>query len=219
MSKSILQQISSKTLLFEGAGHFFGGKQSVEVSVNDFAAKVLCDTHNNALSRLDTVAGNTFSTLNLTSQAMRATPLTALQSFHLSSGIDIERWMIKVYCGLVAAGKIREDTGNVLNKSSLSMDLFDALLGHHPLPAPLGLYHHSYVGQTRRLDGLKLGTIMLTDGSGDVGGFLLSLGFFEFALITSMDYGKRFNEPNWHRHPNLLLNLKKPARIAYLLSF
>jgi hypothetical protein len=128
--------------------------------------------------------------------------------------------MIKVYCGLVAAGKIRSITGRVLERNALPAYLFDALLGNQPLPNPLGLYHHSYVGQNRQLGGISFGTIMLTDGSDDVGGLLLSLGPFNFAFITSMDYGVSFNEPAWHRHPSVLFNVKqKGSRIVYLLTY
>jgi hypothetical protein len=222
ISRNILERVTTDRLTIEGAGHFFGGKERVEIGVNDFASKVLCDTHNNALSPLDSAAGNTFSTIEATVKdlAQVASSPKALRSFCLSSGTDIERWMIKVYCGLVAAGKIRSKTGRILARSSLPQYMFEALLGHSCLPSPLGLYHHSYVGQKRRLGGLSLGTIMLTDGSDDVGGLLLSLGFFNFVLITSLEYGMRFNEPRWYRHPSLLLNVKQgESRIAYLLSY
>jgi len=222
ISRSILERITTDRLTIEGAGHFFGGKGRVEIGVNDFASKVLCDTHNNALSPLDSAAGATFSTIEAAVKDLTqvASSTKALKSFHLSSGVDIERWMIKAYCGLVAAGKIRGMSGRILDRSSLPPYLFDALLGHSSLPSPLGLYHHSYVGQKRRLGGISIGTIMLTDGSDDVGGLLLSLGFFNFVLITSKDYGNRFNEPTWYWHPSLLLNVKQgKARIAYLLTY
>ena len=169
ISRNILERITSDSgrLTIEGAGHFFGGKEQVQIGVNDFASKVLCDTHNNALSALDSAAGTAFSTIEATTKNMTeiASSPKTLKSLHLSSGIDIERWMIKVYCGLVAAGKISSKTGRILERSTLPPHLFDALLGNGSLPSPLGLYHHSYVGQKRQLDGLSFGTIMLTDGS------------------------------------------------------
>lgn len=222
ISRNILERITTDRLTIENAGHFFGGKERVDIGVNDFASKVLCDTHNNALSALDSAVGTTFSTIEDTAKdlAKFANSPTALKSFRLSSGMDIERWMIKVYCGLVAAGKIRSVTGRVLERSALSPCLFAALIGRQPLASPLGLYHHSFAGQNRRLGGLSFGTIMLTDGSDEVGGLLLSLGPFNFAFITSTDYGVRFNEPAWHRHPSLLFNVKqKGSRIVYLLTY
>ena len=222
VSRNILERITADRLTFENAGHFFGGKERVEIGVNDFAAKVLCDIHNPALSILDTAAGIAFSAIEATAKDITsaADPSAALKSFHLSSGIDIERWMVKVYCGLVAAGKIRSATGRVLPRSNIPSRLLDALLGINCLPSPLGLYYHTYVGQTRQLGGISFGTIKLTNGSDDVGGLILSLGPMNFVLITSMAYGIAFKEPNWYRHPTFLFNVRQGhSRIAYFLTY
>lgn len=222
ISRNILERITTDRLTFEDAGHFFGGKERVEIGVSDFASKVLCDIHNPALAILDTAVGIAFSTIEATAKdiASAVDPSAALKSFHLASGIDIERWMIKVYCGLVAAGKIRSVTGRVLERSVLPSCLLDALLGIGLLPSPLGLYHHSYAGQTRRLGGISFGTIMLTEGSDDVGGLMLSLGPMNFVLITSTAYGLAFKEPKWYRHPTFLFNVRQEkSRIAYLLTY
>ena len=53
LSRSILEKIvTTPTMRFEKMGHFFGGKDRVEISINDFSSKVLCDSHNGALSVL-----------------------------------------------------------------------------------------------------------------------------------------------------------------------
>jgi hypothetical protein len=210
-------------LNIEGAGHIFGGKNRVEIGINDFAANVLCDVHNRALSPLDAAAGVAFSTIEALTRdiARLADPAPALRSFHLSSGMDIERWLIKVYCGLVAAEKIRGLSGKVLERSSLPSYLFDALLGTSSLPGPLGLYQYTFVGQQRKLwAGFDIGTIQLTDGSDDVGGLLLNLGPINLILVTSTAFGQSFKEPNWHWHPTFLFNIKQGnCRIAYLLTY
>jgi hypothetical protein len=222
ISRNILQRITTDKLAIENAGHIFGGKNRVEIGIDAFAAKVLCDAHNPALSPLDTAAGVAFSTIEaVTKDIARIADTTAtIRSFHISSGMDIERWLIKVYCGLVAAEKIRGSSGKILQRSALPSYLFDALLGIGSLPSPLGLYQHTFVGQKLRLGGIEIGTIQLTDGSDDVGGLLLNLGPINLILVTSMAFGQSFKEPNWHRHPTLLFNVKQGnRRIAYLLTY
>ncbi len=121
MSRNILARITTNRLKIENAGLFFKGKERVEIGVDDFVAKVLCDTYNKALGPLDAAAGLVFSTIEalVNDVANIADGGMALDCFHLSSGIDIERWLIKVYCGLVAAGKIRSLSGQILKRSAL----------------------------------------------------------------------------------------------------
>ena len=61
ISRNILERITKSTLKFEGAAHFFCGKPNVEIGIDAFSAKVLCDAHNSALSPLDDAAGLAFS--------------------------------------------------------------------------------------------------------------------------------------------------------------
>jgi len=132
----------------------------------------------------------------------------------------MERWMIKVYCGLVAAKKIRGISGQIVQRNVLGLHLLKSLLGADYLPEPLGLYVHRFVGQELRASGLSFGTIQLTDGSDEVGGLMLSLGLMSFVLVTSQRYGRAFNNPNWHRHQSLAWNVKQgKTRVAYLFTY
>jgi hypothetical protein len=36
ISRTILERVTTGTLRFEGAGHFFGGKQNIEIGIDDF---------------------------------------------------------------------------------------------------------------------------------------------------------------------------------------
>jgi hypothetical protein len=159
VSKNILARVATNSLItIEDAGHFFRGKERVEVGIDDFVAKVLCDTHNGALGPLDAAAGLAFLTIEALVKDIKriADEKTALESFQISSGLDIERWMIKVFCGLVAAGKIRGSSGQTLQLGDLPSCLLDALLGSTSLPSPLGLYQNTFVGQTLNLGGLYI---------------------------------------------------------------
>jgi hypothetical protein len=128
--------------------------------------------------------------------------------------------MLKVYCGLIAAGKIRTLSGNILLSDPLEPWLLQALMGKVSLCAPLGLHIHSFTGQRLESRRISFGTIKLTDGSDEVGGLMLSLGVMNFVLITSPKFGSAFTEPNWYRHQTLAWNIKREkSRLAFLFTY
>lgn len=222
ISRNILERITTSTLKFDRASHFFGGKPTVEIGNDAFSAKVLCDAHNSALSPLDDAAGLAFSAIeDLCRDLMRmGEARKPFHSFYVSSGIDIERWMVKVYSGLVAAGKIRGASGSKVPRDDLHPCLLESLMGSSTLDSPLGLYHHAFVSQERRSGGFSFGTIQLTDGSDAVGGLMLSLGIMNLVLVLSEKFGQTFNNPNWYRHPSLLFNVRHSGcRVAYLFTY
>jgi len=222
ISRNILERIATSTLKFENMGHFFGGKSSVEVGIDAFSAKVLCDAHNSALSALDEEAGSAFSKVEDLGRDLILVNAAekVVKSFYLSSGIDLERWMVKVYCGLVAAGKIRGIGGTVVRRDTIPLCFFESLLGRSTLGSPLGLHMHSFVGQKRSVGGFTFATIQLTDGSDGVGGLMLSLGLMNLVLVTSPGFGQTFTEPTWYRHPTLLFNVRQNGcRVAYLFTY
>jgi hypothetical protein len=221
VSRSILERITPGTLRFEGAGHFFGGRDQVELGIDGFSAKVLCDKHNASLSVLDSAANLAFSTIEaLGRDCEPASSGQAVTSFHLSSGLDIERWMIKVYCGLAAAKKIRSRSGRILQRSDLDPCLLSRLLGTCSLLSPIGLYMEAFAGQQLKPGGMSFGTIQLTDGSDEVGGLILSLSLMTFVLVTSPRYGQTFHNTNWRRHQTLAWNVRQgDAKVAYLFTY
>src|SRR5258708_7122503 len=100
ISRNILEKITLSTLKFENAAHFSGGRETLEIGVDGFSSKILCDHHNSALSTLDTAAGLAFSRIEaLTGDVLRSTTSKeAIKSLYIVSGIDLERWLLKVYC-------------------------------------------------------------------------------------------------------------------------
>lgn len=214
--------MTERTLKFENAGHFFGGKETVEIGIDSFSAKVLCDKHNNALSPLDSAAGRAFERFDCLSKEIIGTLQRneRHQNLHLVSGVDFERWMIKVYCGLVAAGKIKSASGKPIGKNDVPEVFYQSLIAPVILPSPLGLYMHSYAGQQRQTSGLSFGTIKITDGSDGVGGLMLSLGMMNFVLIASTDFGVGFSESTWYRHQEVAANIRqRGSRLALLFTY
>jgi len=128
--------------------------------------------------------------------------------------------MIKVYCGLVAAKKIRGQAGTLVQRSDLEPRMLPALFGTNPLPSPLGLYVQTFVGQNLTPGNLSFSTIKLTDGSDDVGGLILTLGVMDLVLITSPKYGHAFKNPNWYRRQTVVFGVREgSARLGYLFTY
>lgn len=95
-----------------------GGRDSIKVSglpwqdsenqmigIRSLQSKILCQHHNSSLSPLDDAALQFFRTLN---NVDKDPALVASHETH--SGIDIERWFIKVLCGLTAAANWGDGT-------------------------------------------------------------------------------------------------------------
>lgn len=81
------------------------------VKPTNIKAKVLCSNHNSALSPLDKVAGSFFAFL------LEPTP----SGVRLFSGHDIQRWLLKIICGMSAARAASKDRDNsaVIDPDSL----------------------------------------------------------------------------------------------------
>ena len=222
ISRNILQRITNSTLKFENAAHFFGGKANVEIGVDAFSSKILCDNHNSSLSILDASAGLTFDIIeSFAADAVKGfTGHSTVKAFCVASGLDVERWLIKVHCGLVATGKIRSHSGRILAKEPLQDLLYQTLMGNASLFSPLGLHMHTRVGQNLHPGRISFSTVQLTDGSDDVGGLMMSLGILNFVLITSPRFGQTFTEPNWYRHQCLSWNAKRGgSRLGFLFTY
>ena len=140
VSRNILEKITSDKLRFKMPRTSSEEKDTVEIGIDGFASKVLCDNHNSALSPLDAAVGAAFQRIeDLTKDIIRVSENRySLNAFHVASGIDMERWMIKVFCGLVAAGKIRSASGCIVQPTSLPHELLQALIGATLLKPPLG---------------------------------------------------------------------------------
>lgn len=222
ISENILEKISPDRKLFpQGGSHFFGGTVPTTIGIDAFTAKVLCDRHNSALSPLDTVAGVAFDAIgrtfcNLVELNSGASHVCSLA---LASRLDLERWLVKVFYGLVAAGKIKGAGGRVTNLSEIHPALLKTLLDGEDLPTPLGIYLNYFVGQDLRHGQVTFGTIHILDGSDDVGGLILHLGGLSLVLITSMKFGTSFTQPNWMPNPSLAINVHQGRnRVVLLLT-
>ena len=75
-----------------------------DIGISSLQSKILCETHNVQLSDLDTLAGSFFRVLNAADKNPESLPaLTQID------GHSLERWLLKVICGLVAANGKKND--------------------------------------------------------------------------------------------------------------
>lgn len=232
ISRNILKRIAAPgtTLKFEDAPNWFGGKRSVEIGVDAFSSKVLCNEHNSALTDLDDAAGRAFSGIEALAYSLvdwqkrqlytfqLPYEQTSQNQFHLASGIDLERWLIKVYCGLVAAGRVRAASGRTIPLTEIDEYLLHALIGSVTLCPPLGLYTpNAFIGQQLRATTFSLAPIQATDGSDEVGGLVFSLGMLNLVLVATQKFGEAF--AGW-RHPGPILNLNHGAsKFGFLFTY
>lgn len=129
--------------LFQGKGISVTGMpwipngQHKSVSRASLTGKMLCARHNYALSSLDATAAEFFRffTTEWAGEAIEV---------FLARGYDLERWLLKMLCGLVASGNATLN-GDRLPGWTPPADWLDILFGSADVEAPAGL--HSIVGK------------------------------------------------------------------------
>jgi len=112
------------------------------VSPKSLVGRVLCERHNNALSPLDTAAICAKRTVGeFDADFCGDSPRAEVR---LLAGEDLERWMLKTLCGLVAAKQLKHYESQPLQ------DWVSILYGVTPWPPGWGLYLHAVDFQHER---------------------------------------------------------------------
>jgi hypothetical protein len=105
------------------------------VQVSEFADHILCERHNNALNKLDATGIGVFRTLYRYYTDQTNPPDPHGSEFDLFSGERLERWMLKLLWGGIAAAVF---TGSLASGADQNM-LADYLFRDHQLPDGWGL--------------------------------------------------------------------------------
>lgn len=100
------------------------------ISPNAIAARVLCDRHNSALSKLDSVAERFF-------RAFDNIAGNAENKLCLFNGHDIERWLLKVLCGTFASNNLNP---GCTVQSEIPAQWVEGLFGIRGFESGQGLY-------------------------------------------------------------------------------
>jgi hypothetical protein len=114
------------------------------VPAGALVSKVLCKRHNEALSPLDARAGQFFRQLQAADQFLHHGPGTF--TIYLANGHDLERWLLKTLCGVVAANII--DVAPVQRPWRPPLQWLRILFGGAPFPAGWGLYVPAPIGHS-----------------------------------------------------------------------
>jgi hypothetical protein len=100
LSKSIILEIGTNGRV----QIILGQEQPQVVQASEFGKEILCERHNNALSRLDATAIAVFRTLDHYQTDQNTQPDPHGSEFDLYSGEAFERWLLKLLWGGTAAG-------------------------------------------------------------------------------------------------------------------
>jgi hypothetical protein len=136
VSKSILKLFGEGGLMISGMPWLPEGVQK-KVSSASLTGKMLCERHNNALSPLDELTAKFFRffTSGWNGDTVEV---------YLIRGFDLERWLLKMLCGLVVSGNATFNGKQLLNWKP-PFQWLEILFGNADVVAPAGL--HAIVGR------------------------------------------------------------------------
>lgn len=148
MSKSILKQLDSISI---GGAPWLETGTTKQVGINALTARILCGRHNSKLSVLDTDAGQFFEKLEDIRLDIGRRSLSTKTTISYFSGETLERWMLKVFCGIFFGKIATAENGRLIDTHTVNRQfLFRALLENVWEPG-CGLYVKGNVGDTMRL--------------------------------------------------------------------
>jgi hypothetical protein len=127
VSKSVLDLINvTRNMKLSQTRWLSEGEERV-VSIESLSSKILCERHNSALSELDIIGQRFFEYIigvNIPDDVV------------FINGNDVERWMLKVLCGLLSSGAVIDKK----DQWSPNMEWLEILFGSENIPFSSGLY-------------------------------------------------------------------------------
>lgn len=161
VSESLLHLLNiSNDLRVSGLPWISEGEEKT-LPPNALASNILCTRHNSSLSSLDDIAIRLFQAFNEDEAGD-----SGKKELYLFSGHDIERWLLKILCGLVYSGNI----DNTPKNTEINQNWLDILFGYSDFNDEQGLYVCNEPGQSMEgPNGVKIGIIENSDGISGVG--------------------------------------------------
>ncbi|MBN1517147.1 hypothetical protein JXA32_11350 [Candidatus Sumerlaeota bacterium] len=173
ISETLLHYLSQDNGLKVVGFPWIKGKEQV-LSPNALASKMLCGRHNSALSKLDDISIRLFQAFDEEGKAG-----SGRQLIYLFSGHDLERWLLKILCGIA-------HSKNIVLKTEADLSIPEywlrILFGEEEFPDGQGLYvciSREHIMEGPR--GLQLRTIT---GKGRLSG--IGVWICPYELILSM---------------------------------
>jgi hypothetical protein len=174
------------------------GGAPTELNIRGIRPKVLCKRHNNCLSGLDSLALKFFEFL------LERTPQ---EQFLLINGYELERWFLKVMCGMVAAGFVSNARGEQLIDWSPPSAWLEILYGNSYVSDDCGLTFLTNIKATAQNGRLQLQT-MFPQPDGEFSGISVILD--QFTFIYTMQH---FPPSHHTRHRPAVFQMSKGGRI------
>lgn len=185
ISESILRDLNQgKQLAVKGFPWLENPNEFKSLSPAALTARILCERHNSALSPLDTVAGSLFTEI-LSPDAPR---------LRLFNGHDIERWLLKVLCGITVS---RNHGGG---PAVIPHELISILFSGSDFVGARGLYICRDAGH-RFMRGREVSCQTITRSTGEVSGIGVHVGGIECILSLSGFASRRFDGRQFVHRP------------------
>jgi hypothetical protein len=162
VTETLLEELNRNGGLHVSGLSWEEADKKMALSPKALASKILCERHNSALSPVDAIAVNLFTAFH-----QEGTVASGHQLLHLFSGHDLERWLLKILCGIVYSGNLSVSDGT---KVSFPINWLQILFGQMDFPEGCGLYVCRLLGkQNDWTFGLKIGVIFNSAGLSGVG--------------------------------------------------
>lgn len=182
ISESLLHYLNcSKDLRVSGLPWIEGEEKILPPDA--LAAKILCERHNSSLSPLDAISVHLFQAFDEEGVAG-----SGQQLLHLFCGHDLERWLLKILCGMLYSKNLKPDNDGNL---SISRQWLEILFGYTDFPDGQGLYVCTTIGH--RLDGPRGLMLRAITERGGLTGMGLWVCGYEFILSMSGFPSRRFD--------------------------
>ncbi len=132
ISETVLEAIGSNGDVHVGGFPWQEDQTLQSFGIRSLVVNALCETHNSGLSALDNVAGEFFRAVDAADKRPETLPIiTSIDGTH------IERWFLKVLCGLTVAAGFNNGTTPINWRKILSGGPWPAGWGLY-VPAPSG---------------------------------------------------------------------------------
>ena len=181
IARGVLERMSGGAKNVEVGGLLWmQGNQAERIGIKSLTANVLCSRHNSALSALDAEGIRFLEAFDRIRQEFGEPKTSAISRVFAFDGHDIERWLLKMLCGLRAARSI-DHPGNPKAPWQPRSDWLDMLFGRATPAGTMGLYFVGQISQEvvmqRRLE---IGAVARPDG--ELLGAILEMYGYRFVL-------------------------------------
>jgi hypothetical protein len=176
ISRSVLELISHNDAapgIAVVSGHRWKNKA---LPIASMVANILCRTHNEALSPLDSAAKSLLEGIQHIHSGAKSHAIVTISL----NGDFFERWLLKVLCGFMASGNSFSKEGQSVPQQP-SREFVRFLFGDDPLPAGFGFYFLSEGPPPVAPHTHNFGFAALSR-NGEHTGFLMSVANVQFLL-------------------------------------